>query len=251
MTRTPDRVKDLETFRKHSVRLSFGNEKVAKDNYECLTKLKQPIATVNAKHNNTTASKLPEDDMGSLMPQLLISKTAKVMLTRNLWTDVGLCNGAIGIVKHIIYKHGDLPPSLPVGVIVQFDENYIGPSVCKEIPRRVPITPVINTSDTLGFAYEREQLSVKLAWSITIHKSQGLTLSKPWIDIGPSEKVAGLAYVALPRVRALNDLVIEPMTLERLNAVKKSSNYEYRVKEESRLANLSQKTVNEMKRFNL
>ena len=60
------------------------NEKVAKDNYECLTKLKQPISTVNTKHNNTTALKLPADDMGSLMPQLLISKAAKVMLTRNL-----------------------------------------------------------------------------------------------------------------------------------------------------------------------
>ena len=114
---------------------------------------------------------------------------------------------------------------MPVAVIVQFDENYIGPRVCKKIPRCVPITPVINTSDTLGFTYEREQLPVKLTWSITIHKSQGLTLSKAWIDIGPSEKVAGLAYVALSRVRALNDLVSEPITLERLNTVKKSCNY--------------------------
>ena len=178
LTRTPDRVKDLETFKKHSVRLSFGNEKVAKDNYECLTKLKQLIATVNAKHNNTTASKLPEDDIGSLMPQLLISKAAKVMLTRNLWTDAGLCNGAIGIVKHIIYKHGDLPPSLPVAVIVQFDENYIGPSVCKEIPRCVPITPVINPSDTLGFAYEREQLPIKLAGQLPFTSRKGLLCQK-------------------------------------------------------------------------
>ena len=152
------------------------------------------------------------------------------MSTRKLWTDASICDGAIGILKHIIYKHGDLPPALLIAVIVQFDENYIGPSVCKEFRRCVPITAVINTSDTLGFAYEREQLPIKLAWSITIHKPKGLTLSKAWIDIGPSEKVSGLEYVALSRVRAINDLFIQHMTLERLNAVKKSSNYKYSVK---------------------
>ena len=79
---------------------------------------------------------------------------------------------------------------------------------------------------------------------ITIHKSQGLTLKKAWIDLGLSENMAGLAYVAVSRVKNLQDLIIEPMTLERLQAVKKSSNFQFRIQEEARLHNLFEATVN-------
>ena len=147
--------------------------------------------------------------------KLLLRKGVKVMLTRNLWTVVGLCNGTIGTVSHIIYKDNDCPPSLPIAVIVQFKEGYSGPTFCSNVPNCVPITPVAAISDTLGSGHKRMQLPLRLAWSITIHKSQGLTLRKAWIDLGPSEKAVGLAYVALSRVRKLEDLVIEPMSLER------------------------------------
>ena len=249
LTRTPNNVDDLDSFKADAVKLSFGNDKVAQDNYEQLKNLKKPIATINAKHNNATAAKLSTDDMGSLMPQLLLCEGAKVMLTRNLWTDAGLCNGAIGTVKHIVYTNDGFPPGLPVAVIVQFDDSYIGPSISKDIPRRVPIIPVLSNSDTLGNAYERQQLPLRLAWSITIHISQGLTLNKAWIDLGTSERVAGLAYVALSRVRRLDDLLIEPMTLERLQAVKISSNYKFRLQEETRLNLLSHDTLMNSKKY--
>ena len=35
------------------------------------------------------------------------------MLTRNLWIETGLCNGAMGEVKDVIYKDNDVPPDLP------------------------------------------------------------------------------------------------------------------------------------------
>ena len=40
------------------------------------------------------------------------------------------------------------------------------------------------------------------------------------MDLGASKKVAGLTYVALSRVKKLADIVIEPMTLERLQAAR-------------------------------
>jgi len=49
----------------------------------------------------------------------------------------------------------------------------------------------------------RLQIPLTLAWAITIHKSQGLTLPKVWIDIGKSEKTPGVSYVALSRNKAL------------------------------------------------
>ena len=142
LTRTPSNTSDLDSFEKDSVKLSFRNEKAAKDNYEQFKKFKKPIATINAKNNNTTSAKLSTDDMGSLMPQLLLSQGAKVMLTRNLWTDAGLCNGAIGVAKDIVYNNVSSPPALPIAVIVQFDKSYIGPSISENMPRCVPIIPV-------------------------------------------------------------------------------------------------------------
>ena len=163
------------------------------------------------------------------------------MLTRNIWAEKGLCNGSLGYIKHIIFKEGQCPPNLPLAVIVKFDAGYIGPSILSE-ERCVSIIPITSTGDVLGANYERQQLPLKLAWSITIHKSQGLTLDKAWVNLGSKENCAGLAYVALSRVRTLSDLLVEPMTLERLQAVARTSNYAYRIKEEERLNNLAQET---------
>ena len=133
---------------------------------------------------------------------------------------------------------------LPIAIIVQFDHDYIGPSFCKDIPNCVPIYPVTSSSNILGNKLERLQFPLKLAWSMTIHKSQGLTLKKCWIDLGPSEKVAGLTYVALSRVRKISDLVIEPMSFERIQSLKNNSNYRYRILEEGRLNSLAKNTLN-------
>ncbi|PFX15735.1 ATP-dependent DNA helicase PIF1 [Stylophora pistillata] len=147
----------------------------------------------------------------------------------------GIFNGTMGTAKHIIFAQNQRPPMLPIAVIVQFDkDDYIGPSFCENMPNCVPIFPVTShINDTNGLNLERQQLPLKLAWSITIHKSQGLTLKKSWVDLGPSENVAGLAYIALSRVRKLSDLVIEPMGFERLQSIKKTSNYKFRLLEEA------------------
>ena len=67
-------------------------------------------------------------------------------------------------------------------------------------------------------------------------------MPKAWIDLGASEKVAGLTYVALSRMKKLADLVIEPMTLERLQAARKLPNLHFRIKEEERLNLLANQT---------
>ncbi|MCX8532761.1 helix-turn-helix domain-containing protein [Chryseobacterium luquanense] len=53
-----------------------------------------------------------------------------------------------------------------------------------------------------------EQFPVKLAWAVTIHKSQGLTFDKVIIDAGKSF-TAGQVYVALSRCRTLEGIVLK------------------------------------------
>ncbi|OFX67480.1 MAG: hypothetical protein A2X12_02685 [Bacteroidetes bacterium GWE2_29_8] len=53
------------------------------------------------------------------------------------------------------------------------------------------------------------QFPLKLAWAITIHKSQGLTFDKVVIDIGGGAFASGQMYVALSRCKTLNGIYLK------------------------------------------
>jgi ATP-dependent exoDNAse (exonuclease V) alpha subunit len=81
-----------------------------------------------------------------------------------------------------------------------------------------------------------------LAWALTIHKSQGMTLDYTWVNVGKKELTVGMTYVALSRVRNLSSLIIEPITFDRLTSIKQLQTLKYRVKEQERLKKIANKT---------
>ena len=179
MKQTPAQVQDLGPFC-NALHLYPTIEAVAEHNVTKLRASGQPIATVKAVHTGPNASKASPDDVAGLDPVVCIAHGARVMLTSNLWTEVGLVNGAMGTVVAIYYKSGQAPPNLPVCVMVQFD-SYPGPTLCDGT---VPIVPIHHTWSASSAQCSWLQLPLKLAWAVTIHKAQGLTLDKVVIDVG-------------------------------------------------------------------
>jgi ATP-dependent exoDNAse (exonuclease V) alpha subunit len=81
-----------------------------------------------------------------------------------------------------------------------------------------------------------------MAWALTIHKSQGLTLHKATIDIGNTDR-QGLTFTAISRVRELADLCIQPsFTFERYACMQHNPFVARRKEEEARLLTLSNST---------
>ena len=178
---------------------------VAEYNVAKLRNTGEPIATIKAVHTGPNSSKASPEDASGLEPVICLARGARVMLTSNLWTDAGLVNGAMGTVQAICYQSGG-PPSLPVAVMVKFDK-YRGPTLHDG---SVPFVPQRRTWIQGDTACSWLQIPLKLAWAITIHKAQGLTLDKVVIDVGKKEFSAGLTFVACSHVRHLSDIMFNP-----------------------------------------
>ena len=200
MTQTPTQVHDLSVF-SSALHLYPTVEAVVEYNVSQLRASGEPIATIKAIHTGPNACKTPAGDAKGLEAVICLAHSSHVMLISNLWTDVGLVNGAMGTIRAICYRSGG-PPDSPVAVMVRFD-HYIGPTLHDGT---VPIPPIRQTRSTSGSQLSRLQLPLTLAWAVTIPKSQSLTLDKVVIDIGQREFSSGLTFVACSRVRHIQDL---------------------------------------------
>ncbi len=231
MTRTPAKVGDTTCF-SSALYLYPTVEAVTEHNIRKLNDSNHPVAMIKAVHTGPGASKASSDDAGGLEAVVCIAHGARVMLTANLWTEVGLVNGTLGTVTAICYESGQGPPSLPIAVTIKFD-SYSGPTL---EDGAVPIIPLRRTWFSTTNSCSRLQVPLKLAWAITIHKSQGLTLEKVVIDVGKKEFSSGLTFVACSRVRHLKDILfISPFTYQRIANIGKGNRLKERRDEDSRL----------------
>ncbi len=121
-----------------------------------------------------------------LSPEELELKVgAKVMFTKN--HPEGLyVNGTLGVVK-------------------EFD-SFGAPIILTNSGMEFGVSPASWKIEEEGkIKAEISQLPLRLAWAITVHKSQGMSLDSMEVDLSKSF-VKGMGYVALSRVRSLEGM---------------------------------------------
>lgn len=134
--------------------------------------------------------------------ELKLKIGSQVMCISNLDIENGICNGSTGI-------------------IVGFTD--IGPKV-KFNNMELIISRQVWKSD-LYKNLSIEQYPLILAWSVTIHKCQGATIDKGYLDIGNTIFTEGQTYVALSRIRNIDGIYLKSFDPSKVKANVKVKEY--------------------------
>lgn len=158
---------------------------VAQDSIDCSPRLKQTalkrLKTLNKKPRNT----------GGLSEEITVKIGCKLMIRRNIDVTNGLVNGTLGSLTSVTEENGEIK-----SVKLMIDTG-----------KEVTIERVNVKFHVCGSIYAvRFQFPLSLAWALTVHKAQGLSLRNVLFDCGNSIFEDGQAYVGLSRVTSLEGL---------------------------------------------
>jgi ATP-dependent DNA helicase PIF1 len=208
----PENIKD-------HVHLVSSNKKAQTINDTQLNKLKTPevkyISSYTTSGKNKEVKELLTKELQFQFNQkgineLILKKDSRVMLIKNLDVSMGLVNGAIGTIVDFVpdpTENYDIP-------IVQFDNSNV----------KHPISVVsweLEIDNCKGMAY---QIPLMLAYSVTIHKSQSLTLESAILDLADCFCDHQI-YVALSRLKSLNGLYLKSFNKDKISVNKKMRDF--------------------------
>jgi ATP-dependent DNA helicase PIF1 len=197
------------------IRLATINESVNAVNRSRMARLETKAKTFNAffsaADERAFGRTLPAD------PVLELKVGAQVMFIKNDDSSTVKNPNGTGLLKRwvngTIGTVVDLPSSGGVTVEVDGERFEVGRSTWEKV--RYEIDEQFD--ETLGRVKEVlvavplaefQQIPLRLAWAVTVHKSQGQTYDEVVIDMGRGAFSPGQTYVALSRVRSLDGLYL-------------------------------------------
>jgi hypothetical protein len=172
------------------ITLTSHNNQADQINYRELHKLSSSAFTYNAE--------IQDDFPETMYPaeaSLVLKEGAQVMFLKND-SEKRYFNGKIGVVKSLM--HDDII------VNCDGDDIYVSQETWENSRYTLNRNDGKLEQEVLGTF---TQFPLRLAWAITIHKSQGLTFEKVMIDAGASFS-SGQVYVALSRCTSLDGIVL-------------------------------------------
>ncbi len=193
------------------IRLATINASVDSTNRERMSRL-----TTKPKTFEAIFSASDEQAFGKTLPaepSLELKVGAQVMFIKNddgkRTGDGTLKRWVNGTIGHVV----DMPSSGGVVVEVDGERLDVGRSTWEKVRYEIEeefdeeTGKVKEVLVTIPLA-EYQQIPLRLAWSVTIHKSQGQTYDEVVIDLGRGAFSPGQTYVALSRVRSLEGLYL-------------------------------------------
>ncbi|MFH1193043.1 MAG: PIF1 family DEAD/DEAH box helicase [Candidatus Jorgensenbacteria bacterium] len=204
--------RSIEGFAKPTKLYSLRRDVDAINNFELVQIQKEPQAYwMEARGKPSLVEELKR---GCLAPEELILKEgALVMFIQNNF-ERGYVNGTLGTV-------------------VGFDPENNYPMVRVKSGAVIIATPAswaITENDKI--VAEISQVPLILAWAITIHKSQGMTLECAEVDLSKAF-ADGMGYVALSRVKTLDGIKLMGLNDTALRVSEKITNFDKKLKESS------------------
>ncbi|AGW42651.1 ATP-dependent Clp protease, ATP-binding subunit [Leifsonia xyli subsp. cynodontis DSM 46306] len=177
-----------------TITLATRNDTVNRINAQALERLPGRALTAKADVSGDFGGRtFPADDV------LELKVGAQVMFLRN---DVGQgdgprwVNGTIGTVTRI---------DSTVSVDVDGDIHQVEPALWEKYKYTYSPETKTLTKDVMA---EFTQFPLRLAWAVTIHKSQGKTYDSAIVDLGTHAFTSGQTYVALSRITTLEGLYL-------------------------------------------
>ncbi|TRX71718.1 helix-turn-helix domain-containing protein [Carboxylicivirga sp. M1479] len=176
------------------IQLTTHNSIADAKNAECLQALSEKVYNYRSEVKGDF-----KEHQFPLQESMSFKKGAQVMFIKNDFSgQQRYFNGKIGSITHI--TNDELEVSFSDGSDPVMVEHYTWEN------KKYTLNKETNEVEEKVVG-EFKQYPIKLAWAITVHKSQGLTFEKAIIDVGKAF-AAGQVYVALSRLTSLNGLVL-------------------------------------------